>query len=191
LSLRYVLEDSILARETTSGWARMSAAQDEATREYSRGPRLPSGARGGPLAARLALAATSAIGIVLLVASTFTPIIRIKVVTVIQESFTGFERHHVALILIGLLAAAMTVGAFQGARPAMGALAVCGVAVLLIALLGDLPDAGDTGQIGDRYEDAEALTGIGYYLETLGGVLLLAAGGGFLILAGRLEDHPA
>ena len=166
----------------------MSAAQDEATRQYSRGPRLPSGPAKAPLAARLALTAATLIGIALLVVSTFTPIIRIKVVTVIQESFSGYERHSVALILIALLAAAMLAGALRGARPAMGALAVCGLVVLFIALLGDLPDAGDTGQIGDRYEDAEALTGIGYYLETLGGVLLLAAGGGFLILAGR--DTP-
>ena len=183
--------DSILARETASERARMSAAQSEATREYSRGPRLPSGPLDGPLAARLGLAAVAGLGIVLLVISTFTPIIRIRVVTVIQESFSGYERHSVALILIALLAAAMVAGSLMGARPAMGALAVCGLAVLLIALLGDLPDAGDTGQIGDRYEDAEALTGIGYYLETLGGVLLLAAGGGFLILAGRYEDRPA
>jgi len=166
----------------------MSAAQDEATRQYSRGPRLPNRPAGVPLAARLALTAATLIGIALLVVSTFTPIIRIKVVTVIQESFSGYERHSVALILIALLAAAMLAGALRGARPAMGALAVCGLVVLFIALLGDLPDAGDTGQIGDRYEDAEALTGIGYYLETLGGVLLLAAGGGFLILAGR--DNP-
>jgi hypothetical protein len=168
----------------------MSATQGGATRQYSRGPRLPSGAFDGPLIARLGLAAVAGLGVVLLIVSTFTPVIRIRVVTVIQESFSGYDRHSFALILLALFAAVMVAGAVRGARPAMGALAVCGLAVLLIALLGDLPDAGDTGQIGDRYEDAQALTGIGYYLETLGGVLLLAAGGGFLILAGREDPQP-
>lgn len=66
----------------------------------------------------------------------------------------------------------------------MVALGACGLAVVLIALIGDLPDSGETGRLGTLYEDARAETGTGFYLETLGGVLLLFSGGGLLLLAG-------
>jgi hypothetical protein len=85
----------------------------------------------------------------------------------------------------------MTVGAWRGARPAMAALAVAGIAALLIALIGDLPDVHKTGVIGELYDNAHANPKTGYYLETLGGVLLLLAGGGLLLLGGgRTEPEP-
>jgi hypothetical protein len=76
----------------------------------------------------------------------------------------------------------MAGGALRGARPAMLAVAVAGIAVLLIALVGDLPDVHKTGVIGQLYDNARANPKLGYYLETLGGALLLMAGGGLLLL---------
>ncbi|HEV7750381.1 MAG TPA: hypothetical protein VGO71_02520, partial [Baekduia sp.] len=60
-----------------------------------------------------------------------------------------------------------------------------------IALLSDRPDVHASGSVGDVYAEATADAGAGYYLETLGGALLLASGGALLVLGGpRLEDDP-
>jgi hypothetical protein len=66
---------------------------------------------------------------------------------------------------------------------------VLGIATLLIALLGDLPDAHATGLIGSggagglQYLQGASSPSAGLYLETLGAVLLLVSGGvGFLML---------
>src|SRR5947207_803985 len=70
------------------------------------------------------------------------------------------------------------------ARALRGALALAAVigATLLISLVWDLPDIHDTGLFGQLYADASAAPHIGYYAETLGGILLLAAGGGMLLI---------
>ena len=50
----------------------------------------------------------------------------------------------------------------------------------------------DTGSVGDVYAEATADPGPGYYLETLGGVLLLLSGGALLVLgAGGEAVAPA
>ena len=161
----------------------MSARDRGAAIDYSKGPAAFRGAR-STVAARFLLALAGAAGVVLVLVSTFTPVIEIRVVTVVQDSISGYERHSVALILIAVFAGVMLLGALRGARPAMIAMAACGLAVVLIAMLGDLPDNGETGRLGELYEDAQAETGTGFYLETLGGVLLLISGGGLLLLAG-------
>jgi hypothetical protein len=161
----------------------VSARDRGAAIDYSKGSRAFRSAP-GLLALRFLLALAGAAGVVLLLASTFAAVIEIRVVTVVQDSISGYERHSVALVLIAVFAGLMLAGALRGARPAMLALAACGVAVLLIALLGDLPDSGETGRLGALYEDAQAETGTGFYLETLGGILLLLSGGGLLLLAG-------
>jgi hypothetical protein len=71
----------------------------------------------------------------------------------------------------------------------MGALAVLGLAALLIAVVGDVPDLNETGFIGQVYEDAAAGPKGGFYLETLGAILLLASGG--LMLALPAASAPA
>lgn len=89
----------------------------------------------------------------------------------------GFERHSVALLLLGLLTLAMGSGAgFGRSRPAALALVAIGVVVLGIALLGDLPASDDTGLIGRRYAAAEAQAGSGLWLELVAGVLAVIAG---------------
>lgn len=89
----------------------------------------------------------------------------------------GFERHSVALLLLGLLTFVMGSGAaFGRSRPAAVALVAIGVVVLGLALALDLPDAGDTGVIGQDYAEAQASVGIGLWFEVVGGAAAALAG---------------
>jgi hypothetical protein len=89
----------------------------------------------------------------------------------------GFERHSVALLLLGLLTFAMGAGAaFGRSRPAAVALIVIGTIVLALALVRDLPAADDTGLIGRQYAQASASAGAGLWFELIGGLLAVAAG---------------
>jgi hypothetical protein len=149
--------------------------------DYSKGmaPSLPSLPRANAL--RFALLAAAAAGVICLLLATFATVIEIKVGTTTKvpdhdTHLSGWDRHGPALLVIAAFAAAMVVGAARGARPAMGALAVLGLVALLIALVGDVPDLDETGFIGQVYEDAAAGAKGGFYLETLGGVLLLVSG---------------
>jgi hypothetical protein len=92
-------------------------------------------------------------------------------------SQVGFERHSVALVLLGLLTFAMGSGAaFGRSRPAAVALIAIGVVVLGLALALDLPASNDTGVIGQDYAQAHASAGIGLWFEVLGGALAVTAG---------------
>ena len=92
-------------------------------------------------------------------------------------NLVGFERHSVALLLLGLLTFVMGWGAaFGGSRPAALALIAIGVVVLGITLLGDLPASDDTGLIGRDYDQATASAGVGLWLELVGGILAVVAG---------------
>jgi hypothetical protein len=89
----------------------------------------------------------------------------------------GFERHSVALLLLGLLTLVMGSGAaFGRSRPAAVALVAIGVVVIGIALLVDLPASDETGLIGRRYAAAEAAAGPGLWFELVAGALAIAAG---------------
>jgi len=149
--------------------------------DYSKGmaPSLRSFPRANAL--RFALLAAAAAGVICLLLATFATVIEIKVGTTTKvpdhdTHLSGWDRHGPALLVIAAFAAAMAVGAARGARPAMGALAVLGLVALLIAIVGDVPDLDETGFIGQVYEDAAAGAKAGFYLETLGGVLLLVSG---------------
>jgi hypothetical protein len=171
----------------------MSAAPREAQGQDSRkNLALPVGA-GTVRAVRIALAIAAVAGVLCLIIATFSTIIEITVGTTSKiadrdTELSGWDRHSFALLLIGLFALVMTAGALRGARPAMAAVAVAGIAVLLIALIGDLPDVHKTGVIGQLYDNARANPKLGYYLETLGGALLLLAGGGLLLLGGGAPE---
>ena len=131
----------------------------------------------------LGLAAVA--GAVLLIVAEFTAIYEIKAVTAVVDSVTGYDRHGIALALLGVAALPMILGAVRrGSRPATLALAALGAIALLIAVLTDLPDINTTGVIGEQYEEAVANPAVGLYLETLGGALLLMAGGGLMVLGG-------
>jgi hypothetical protein len=89
----------------------------------------------------------------------------------------GFERHSVALLLLGLLTLVMGLGAGLGrSRPAAIALIAIGVVVLGLTLLRDLPASDDTGLIGRTYAQASAKAGVGLWFELLGGLLAVGAG---------------
>src|SRR3954449_5418426 len=170
----------------------MSAAPREAKDQDSRKPlALPVGF-GTVKVLRIALLVAAVAGGLCLIIATFSTIIEITVGTTSKiadrdTELSGWDRHSVSLILIAAFALVMTAGALRGARPAMAAIAVAGIVVLLIALIGDLPDVHKTGVIGQLYDNARANPKIGYYLETLGGALLLIAGGGLLLLGGPTD----
>ena len=131
----------------------------------------------------LALLACSVAGALMLIAADLTTLVQIKVITVVKEELTGHDQHSWAMAVLGLAALPLAWGAARRhARPAMLGLALIGVAALLIALIGDLPDTRSTGVIGERYEEAQAPAGAGFFLETAGAVLLIVGGVGGLML---------
>jgi hypothetical protein len=140
-------------------------------------------------ALRITLCALAAVGAVLLLASVPATVLEIevagstKVATGADLSHSGWERHGPALLLLAVLALVLCAGALRGARPAAVALAACGLAALLIVLLGDAPDLDQTGFVGEVYADAKAGPGAGWYLETAGAVLLLVSGASLAALS--------
>ncbi len=174
----------------------MSASR-EATNDDSTAPRASRRAlRGfaqGPPTVALVLAGAGAVGAVLLIVSEFLPLYRIVVgsLETERESQAGWRNHSFAMLLLGLASVPMLLGALRGARPAMWALAGIGVVAIVIAITVDLPNATDEGFYGERYDDAEARPAVGFFLETLGGVLLILAGGLMLFLTPRRRGADA
>lgn len=169
----------------------MSAPTREATDDYSTGSRPSGGGSERALArlraGRLALAGLAAAAIVLLIVSEFLPLFKVVVGTLEteQRSEPGWSNHAFAMLLLALAAVPMLLGALRGARPAMWALAGIGAVVVLIALTVDLPAARESGTLRESvsYEDARAEPATGFFVETLGGVLLVLAGGLLLLTA--------
>jgi hypothetical protein len=96
------------------------------------------------------------------------------------SSQDGGDRHGNALMVIAVFAIfALGVAVFTGSKPAAIAVAVAGVAALLVFLLVDLPDANAVGTLDDArnsFFDAEAVPQGGFFMEMLG-ALGLAIGG--------------
>jgi hypothetical protein len=146
------------------------------------------------------LALGSAAG-VLMIVTEFTDILSVKVLTATCEDLadrrladrcvaTGGEQHAYAFVVLGLFTLLMAWGAAIGrSRPAGLALAAAGVAVLLIALLGDLPDTSETGALGVNFSQAEANPGTGFWLELVAGPLAIVAGLLRLARAGPKQEH--
>jgi hypothetical protein len=144
----------------------------------------------------LAVTATGLLAAVLLGLADVLPIVSVDVAggscEVINDSSpaladgcvqSGFERHGPALLLLGLVTAAMAWGAgVGGSRPAAAALVAIGLVVLAIGLLIDLPVTDDTGAIGPRFEGASAQAEIGFTLELVAGALAALAGAARLLL---------
>jgi hypothetical protein len=131
----------------------------------------------------------------------FIPLYHVHVPTSsapIKTVGTG-ANHGWAPVPIALVCFALAAAVYRhGNRTALLGLTVLGVATLLIALLGDLPDAHSSGLIGSsasQYVQGVSSASAGLYLETLGAVLLLVSGGvGFLMLGsgpGRIEPSAA
>ncbi len=175
----------------------MSASRPEADIEYSRAPRA---SRGRPDAARkgqtqpanrpaVPLVAVVWVGAALLAAAEFAPLLRVHSgayrAGVIETIQTG-SHHSYALLPVALLAVAMAaVARATGNRLALASIGLVGLVALGIALLGDLPDAHAAGLLrqGGTYVEATSSVALGFYLETLGGVVLVLAAGSALLLS--------
>jgi hypothetical protein len=187
-------------------------ARPEAHTEYSRGSealrgvssrrrRPESASSTGRLPGTGAIVFVAATGALLVLVAQFIPLYHVHIPTSsapVKTVGTG-ANHGFAPIPIALACFALAAAVYRhGNRTALLGLTVLGVATLLIALLGDLPDAHSTGLIGSsagQYVQGVSSASAGLYLETLGAVLLLVSGGvGFLMLgsaSGRREPSPS
>lgn len=192
---------------------RRSRRQDparETARNVSRGETARTGRfsalAGGSDPLSLAVTALGAVGGLLMAVSLFTTIVSVNVANgaceVINDSdpglaakcqLSGFERHSVALLLLGVIAIVMAVGAGRGrSRPAAAALLVIGSLVLGLAIFSDEPVTKQTGAIGRNFEGAKAEAGSGFYLEIAAGALAGAAGAlGLLVPRRGRANAPA
>jgi hypothetical protein len=173
-------------------------ARQAAANASSRKPAREAASRGLRRAGRtgLALLAAGLVGSVLAIIAEFSVLYEIDVVTASCEDLAtpqlqdecvtkGNEQHSNALLLMGLLGILLSFGVAIGSRPAAAALLVVGAVILAIAILGDLPDTDETGEIGVNFDRAEASAGIGLTLEIIAGALLAASGVLGLALRGR------
>lgn len=167
----------------------MSATAPGATNDYSTG-NGPSRRRSRAFSAgsgrtQPVLFAVAVAAAAMLVASTFLSLYDVTTQGNTLRSVTGYEHHSLAMLLLGLASIPMALGARRGARPAMFALAAIGVVVLVVAFTVDLPAALDEGVLAVTYEGAQAEPGIGFFVESFAGALLLVAGG-----LGLLRGRP-
>jgi hypothetical protein len=144
----------------------------------------------------VAVALTAALGALLILVSQFTALYHVHVATSsapIKTVGTG-ANHEWAPIPIALLAGGIAFAVYRkSSRTALVALVVLGIVTLLIALLGDLPDAHATGIVGSgasQYAEGSSTPSAGLYMETLGAILLLISGGIGLILLGSSGQPP-
>jgi hypothetical protein len=169
----------------------VSAPTPEANSQTSTGRRGLPGPLAGLDPTGLALVGVVALASALLLVAEFTPVFEVTIGTLdtVRRTKTGGANHAYALIPIALLAVPMAIGAARGARPPAIALVVLGAVALAIALAVDLPSARESGSLpeADTFEDAQAQPASGFYLETLGAVLLIVAGGLTLLLR---RDEP-
>jgi hypothetical protein len=129
-------------------------------------------------------------GALLLLVAEFTPLLNVHSSlhrAPIASLNTGSHDSY-ALIPIGLLIVLFSLIVWRTrSRLALLATGLLGLVALLIALLGDLPDAQATGLVGSASSDfaiATSRPAIGFYLETLGAVvLMLTSVAGLLWLA--------
>jgi hypothetical protein len=163
----------------------MSTTLPEAETEYSKGS-------GASLTHSAILAGTLLAAVLLLVAE-FTRLFDVSAGGATIKTVATGSHHGYALVPVALLAALLGFAVQHGgSRPALLAIGVLGVIALLIAVLGDLPDAHVTGLVfrGGHYESAASSPSVGLYMETLGAiVLLITSVCGFLILGPPARDE--
>jgi hypothetical protein len=176
----------------------LDVTRPEAETEYSRGNEASGGALGSHSGGPGGLSQPVAIGVLtgglagaaLLLIAEFTSLLSVHSAlhaTAVRTVQTGSHNSY-ALLPIALLAALLSLAAWRAHNPlALLALGVLGLAALLIALVGDLPDAQASGLLvgpSGRYALASSTPAVGFYLETLGAVILLiSAGAGLLLTA--------
>ena len=173
----------------------MSATPPEASTKYSRG--LGRGRPNSPAfsaSLRALVLGGALLGALLLVMSEFTTLFTIHEagVSAAIDSIRASSHNSYAFVPIAVVAVALAWGSvLTGNRWALVAVAVLAVVALLIALIGDLPDAQASGTVGSVAAGFRAATdkpSAGLYLETLGAIVLLIVGGGGLLLAAPGES---
>jgi hypothetical protein len=132
--------------------------------------------------------AATLLGALLLVVAEFTTLFTVHAIGAsapIKSVSTGSHNAY-CMILVAALAVLLAWAATStGNRWALVALLGVGIAALLIALVGDLPDAQATGTIGTvqtGFKSASDKASAGLYLETAGAIVLMIAGGSGLLL---------
>jgi hypothetical protein len=173
----------------------VSEAAPGTTRQDSRKQRASRPVLSGSDALGLALAVAAFAGAVLLVLSDFMTLFDVHTaagVTVPDGIVKGHENHSFAMVLLGVAALPMAYGAtVGGSRPAMAGLAALGAIAVIVALAFDLPDATGTNTLARTFENATGTPKTGFYMETLGAVLLVVAGGGGLVLSAPGRERPS
>lgn len=171
----------------------MTATPPEAKLEYSRAPAARQSAAGrSPRASTLvsiAVLGTTLLGAVALVIAELTTLYEVHsgVRNAVVKSVGTGSNHGYAMAVIAGCAVVLALAASRTrSRPALLAVGALGVVALLIALVGDLPDAQASGllPLGGGYTTASSSPTAGLYLETLGAVLLLIACGLGILLGG-------
>jgi hypothetical protein len=136
------------------------------------------------------------LGSLLLVVAEFTTLFTVHVETGSApiETVTSGSHHSYALIPVAVLAAVLAVGVWRdGSRPALLAIGLLGIVTLVIALLGDLPDATASGLAGSsatRFVTASSTPSAGLYLETLGAAAFVITCGVALIAQTSSSARP-
>ena len=163
----------------------MNVTPPEAKTEYSKGSGASSGGFLG-----LGIMCGALLGALMLVVAEFTSLYTVHASGAshaVASQATGSHNAY-ALVPVAVAASLLGVGVWRaGSRTALLAIGLLGVLALLIAVLGDLPDAHASGLVhgpGGRYIDAMTRPSAGFYLETGGAVLLIAVSVGGFILAG-------
>jgi hypothetical protein len=134
------------------------------------------------------LLAGGLLGALLLAVAEFTALFQIHAAAhgIPVRSVSAGSHHTYAMALIAAVAAALALAVWRGSsRPALLAVGILGLAALAIALVNDLPDASATGLLRDsgHYVNASSTPSAGFYLETLGAVVLLVTSvWGFLLV---------
>jgi hypothetical protein len=170
-----------------------SSPKHESTGE-TRGSRHPgkhgNGASPAPPAViRGAILCGGLLGALLLLVAEFTTLFEVRTSAgsaAIKSVGTGSHDTY-ALVPIAVLVVALSIAVYTAvSRPALLSIGILAVITLLIALLGDLPDAHASGIVGggaQHYVAANSAPSAGLYMETLGGVVLLITSVcGFLLL---------
>ena len=180
----------------------MNATPPEANTEYSRAAVVSGGvsraredapdgpSAGGSRVFSAGILAGGLVGALLLIAAEFTTLFKVHLAastTIVKTVSTG-SHHSYAMAVIAVCAAALAIGAWRTAsRPALLAIGILGVAALVIALVVDLPDATASGLVlsSSHLANASSTPSTGFYLETLGAVVLM-----FTCMWGLLLNEP-
>lgn len=101
----------------------------------------------------------------------------------------GGDRHHYALLVLGLFAiGSLVIAIVAGSKPAAIAVAVAGFTALLIFLIVDLPDVDKVGTFDDPVQaflQAKAQPEDGFWIELIGALVLTVCGGAMATLTGE------